>query len=73
MAVERGAVGAGIGGEEPRWGTHERGGEADVARDAGEKHGLRIARSVWWLSGVLFALLVEVDDGLNLGNAVVRD
>ena len=46
MVVERGAVRAGVRGKEP-WGEQERG--AGGARDAGERHVFRIARSVWRL------------------------
>jgi hypothetical protein len=46
MVVERGAVSAGVGGKEPRWGEKERR-VAGKARLAGVEHGLRIARSVW--------------------------
>jgi len=79
MVIERWAVGAGIGGEEPG-GEQKRGGGTGRARDAGEKHVLRIARSIWRvfraLAGskrILFGLLVEVDDGLNFYDAVVRE
>ena len=45
VVVEREAVGAGVGGEEPR-GEQERGGGTGGGRDAGEKNVLRISRSI---------------------------
>ena len=46
MVIERWAVGAGVGGEEPG-GEQKCEGGTGRARDAGEKHVLRIARSIW--------------------------
>ena len=42
VVVERGAVSAGVGGQEPRWGEQKRG-VAGRARLAGERHTSRIS------------------------------